>query len=336
MMAAVSRCNLLTPQQDASTRASSDSPAPAPAPECEGSPSAARAPVHANERWRFLKHHATGNWQDNNKPRPLVRVTSSSKRLTAVLIEALKGRQLTRANSSAQFTRTEDGKVQDRDALFVPSAYKDVMKVAAERDALLRDARRYSPISLVLALNKLPQTIFARLVHFPIIWILFGTYGSVAALTRLGYIDLGDVDNAEIEGSSSVLVTFVVVFFVTFCYNRYFMIYDTARAASSTLLDCCVAARTCLPTNERRTLFIYLNLMHCSAYVALTPVYTKANFMDTFVKEHRIDLPEDQMEAAFGQLDSADGSGASAYQLCCVWCMSVLRRAAARGLPRHG
>ena len=73
--------------------------------------------------------------------------------------------------------------------------------------------------------------------------------------------------------------------------NRYFMIYDTARSASSTILDVCVAARTELPLNDRRCLFVYLNLMHCSAYVALTPVYTKENFMDTFCQEHHIEVP---------------------------------------------
>ena len=50
----------------------------------------------------------------------------------------------------------------------------------------------------------------------------------------------------------------------------------------------CVAARACLDVNERRKLFKYLNLMHVSAYCALTPVYSRANFMDTFCKEHNI------------------------------------------------
>jgi len=126
----------------------------------------------------------------------------------------------------------------------------------------------------------------------------------------------------------------VVVFFVTFCYNRYFMIYDTARQVSSTILDVCVASRTFLPTEERRKLFIFLNLMHVSAYCALTPVYTKENFMDTFCKEHRIELPRDLHDAIFGKLDSG-GDGASAYQLCCVWAMGVLHDSLQRKLI-HG
>ena len=103
------------------------------------------------------------------------------------------------------------------------------MKVAHMRERLLADARRYSPISLVLNLQKLPQTIFSRLIFFPIVWILMLTYAAVAVLTRMGYIDIaayvGDSEEGlDHMGSASVLVTFVVVFFVTFCYNRYFMI----------------------------------------------------------------------------------------------------------------
>ena len=75
--------------------------------------------------------------------------------------------------------------------------------------------------------------------------------------------------------------------------------------------------------NRELTLFVYLNLMHCSAYCALTPVYTKENFMDVFIKEHMIELPPDEMAKAFGKLDDPSGEGASAYQLCAVWARAV-------------
>ena len=134
--------------------------------------------------------------------------------------------------SSAKFDRVNrNHSVSDRDALRIPRAYKDTMKVAGERERLLRDARRYSPISLVLAFWKIPQTVLVRLVRFPIVWILVGVYAALAALTRTGAIDLGLVDSNEIEGSASVLVTFVVVFFVTFCCARAHST-NTAQAAA--------------------------------------------------------------------------------------------------------
>ena len=268
----------------------------------------------------------------------------TGRRFSAVVRDAAtSAKSISRSRSRANFDTVKsvsNGQIRDRDALQIPRAYKDTMKVAHMRERLLADARRYSPISLVLNLQKLPQTIFSRLIFFPIVWILMLTYAAVAVLTRMGYIDIaayvGDSEEGlDHMGSASVLVTFVVVFFVTFCYNRYFMIYDTARNASSTILDAMVAGRTCLNQNERRTLFVYLNLMHCSAYCALTPVYTKENFMDVFIKEHMIELPPDEMAKAFGKLDDPSGEGASAYQLCAVWAMGVLHTALKRG-DLHG
>ena len=127
--------------------------------------------------------------------------TSRRFSLAAVTAEIKANRQM----SQVQFTRKEESSVNDRtaaalksfafslklshsyvrsasnlvttgDAVRVPRAYKDTMKMAATREKLLHDARRYSPISLVLKLNKLPQTVFARLVRFPIVWVLICNY----------------------------------------------------------------------------------------------------------------------------------------------------------------
>ena len=43
--------------------------------------------------------------------------------------------------------------------------------------------------------------------------------------------------------------------------------------------------------NERKKLFVYLNLMQVSAYCALSPVYSRENFMDAFCSEQVLQLP---------------------------------------------
>ena len=53
----------------------------------------------------------------------------------------------------------------------------------------------------------------ARLIRFPIVWILVVVYAAVALLTRFQVINMGLADYNEIEGSASVLVTFVVYLF---------------------------------------------------------------------------------------------------------------------------
>ena len=145
----------------------------------------------------------------------------TGRRFSAVVRDAAtSAKSISRSRSRANFDTVKsvsNGQIRDRDALQIPRAYKDTMKVAHMRERLLADARRYSPISLVLNLQKLPQTIFSRLIFFPIVWILMLTYAAVAVLTRMGYIDIaayvGDSEEGlDHMGSASVLVTFVVVF----------------------------------------------------------------------------------------------------------------------------
>lgn len=193
------------------------------------------------------------------KVTPAVRSSMVKRRTSMADVATLARGELSfkrsRQQSFANFTAVHESLARDRDTKRVPSTYKDTMKVAAERDALLDDARRYSPsaachrprtlsarpslvptpvalterlrvrdplraVSLVLALNKLPQTVFARLIWFPIFWILLATYAAIATLSRTGVIDLGEPIPSAFDGAS-VLVTFMVIFFVGYCYNRH-------------------------------------------------------------------------------------------------------------------
>ena len=267
--------------------------------------------------------------------RTMVRRKCSVSEAASRTAVVFREKSLSRAKSMARFDRSIAGTSFDRDTSYIPRTYRDTMKLADARDALLSDARRYSPISLVLNLCKLPQTVLARIIWFPIVWILLATYAIVATLTRLGHLTLGVAgeganENVNAYDGASVLVTFMVVFYVGYCYSRHFQIYEASRAASSAVLSVCVSARASLPAEERRQLFVYLNLMQVSAYCALTPVYNRANFMDDFCREHVLELPTPAHEAAFAKLDAPPDAcaptepGASAYQCAAVWAMTVL------------
>ena len=227
----------------------------------------AAAGVSGNEsgsKWRGLPSRI--KWDDSSIGVPAER---SASKFSDVVLSA-RG-QFKSQSSAAKFTATQAHLVHDRDTKRMPRTYKDTMKVADARDRLLSDARRYSPISLVLMLNKLPQTVIVRLACFPVVWILVVTYALVATLCRMGLVELGEPDPYMYNGGS-VLVTFMVVFYLGYCYNRHFMIYETARGCSSTILSICVAARAFHPQNERRKLFMYVHahLLHLAPFTSST------------------------------------------------------------------
>ena len=149
-----------------------------------------------------------------------------------------------------------------RDAGWVPSTYSELMRKNDEREALLDDARRYSPLTSVFHLQKLPQTVLWRMLCFPMTWTLFVVYLTVALLTRYGVLSLGSHMDLMTEAFSGadVLVTFMVVFYLGYCYTRHFEIYNMATAAKSTIVNLCGASRACLPITARRKLFMHLNL----------------------------------------------------------------------------
>ena len=81
------------------------------------------------------------------------------------------------------------------------------------RKALLGDARKLSPIDMVLRFDKFGQTVLSKLLWHPVAWLLIGTYTASAVCSRLGYLKYADLDNETFEGSG-VLITFMIVFYV--------------------------------------------------------------------------------------------------------------------------
>lgn len=106
--------------------------------------------------------------------------------------------------------------------------------------------------------------------------------------------------------------------------------YQIASQAKSSIISIVSAARVLLPAVACRQLFIHLNLMHVSAYCALTPVYTYRNFMTTFCKLHHIEYPEH--EKFFEDVDTAGGTH---YNTCCTWAQGVIHEAMMEGHCHH-
>ena len=216
----------------------------------------------------------------------------------------------------------------------VPKTYRDTMKINGVREAVLNDARRLSPISAVLHANKLKNSIVPRLFSYVIVWIVVGIYAGCATLARLrdrygeffGGDPFGDAGMREgaYEGAS-VLVTFMVVFYLGYCYSRYFEQYAALRDAMATIVNVMLTARVCLPTDYCKMTYMYLNLLHATAYVGMTPVFNSFNFLDRFITEH--DLADDEdVEHRLAMLD-IDHAGAYTFNVITGWTISLFHEA---------
>ncbi len=212
----------------------------------------------------------------------------------------------------------------------VPKTYSDTMKVNALRESLLDDARRLSPISAVMHATKLRSSIVPRLFAYPIVWLVVLIYMGCAALARSSRVFDVNVfgDAEERDGAfsgASVLVTFMVVFYLGYCYSRHFEQYAALRDAMSTLVDTMINCRVCLNAEDTKRAYCYLNLMHATAYVGMTPVLNHENFLDAFIQAHDL-APDRALQERLHSMD-IDHTGASSFNVCAAWLIQLFHEA---------
>ena len=241
----------------------------------------------------------------------------------------------------------------DLDTQTIPEGYQDTVAIDTQRKHLLQDARGHSPLSLCFRLDKLGRTVLPRVVAQPLVWLTFLTFGVVASLARTG-VHAPEFDSNVSLNQLGVLVTFVVVFYVGYCYNRHYSQYEGAMNIKNCIFDCLCIATAYLeqpppvpelteedfikrdgPVWERlpapavpledelplRRLWRYLNLAHVAGYCGLTPAFNKQNLFDDFAARHGL-LP---YEAERERLVAVNvDHGTAAYHECTVWAMRVL------------
>ena len=219
----------------------------------------------------------------------------------------------------------------------VPKTYDDTMKVNAKREAYLQDARRFSPISAVMYATKLRRSIIPRLFSYPIVWVIILMYMACATLARTRdlYIErFGDIfgpyelQDGAYEGAS-VLVTFMVVFYLGYCYNRYFEQYNALRFGMSLLIDLMINVRVSLNKADTELAYSYINLLHATAYIGMTPVLNSTNFLNRFIETHDLARNE-KIEERLSEMD-IDHDGANTFNTCAAWTIQLFQEALKRG-----
>jgi len=114
-----------------------------------------------------------------------------------------------------------------------------------------------------------------------------GTNGNngTAAATSTEHAFMRDYDNSALTGAS-VLISFLISFYLGYCYNRYYTIYSQCMSCRNHVMECCALARLYLYDSERVwAIWRYVNLAHVAAMVGLSPVYTVENLFSGFVRE---------------------------------------------------
>jgi len=76
------------------------------------------------------------------------------------------------------------------------------------------------------------------------------------------------------------LIIFLLVFYVTTCYNRYTAQYDIATAIGGRIFDTCTLARAYMSKAASWRLFRLVNAAHVTAYVGLNAAYDENNMFE--------------------------------------------------------
>ena len=165
--------------------------------------------------------------------------------------------------------------------------HDELREMDQRRKKLLALARDTSAIDTLLKLGQLGRTVLPRLAMKPLIYVFLVIFGVGAVLTKFGIMSETDVAEAEdIDDTGGTMVTFIIVFYVGYCYNRSNQQFDDVQLIMHSINDACLSARVSFgDPDEVHRLWRYLNLLHASAYCGLTDELSHANFFMPIVEK---------------------------------------------------
>lgn len=188
------------------------------------------------------------------------------------------------------------------------------------RKSLLRDARRLSPIEMVMRIDKFGQTALWPLATSPALWLVVGCFSATAVGARLGHLNFPDLVGGTFESGS--LITFMIVFYVGYCYNRYSSMFADLEIVMHSIIQCCFVARVAFKDQAALyDLWRFLNLLHVTAYCGVTATYSRRNLFDEFCAQHGL-LSDPTVRA---RLDAIDVESPLAWNTCLVWALEVVQ-----------
>jgi hypothetical protein len=168
--------------------------------------------------------------------------------------------------------------------------FEDLQLIDLRRKMLLALARALSPMMTAMRMELLPKTVLPRLMRRRLMYIVFVTWAITATCARLEITE-SDIEENMFDGAG-VMVTFMIVFYVGYCYSRYNTLFANVRVIMRGVVGCCAIARANFGDEaEVRTLMRYLNLLHVAAYTGLSPTYSVENFFNPMCASRRQAAP---------------------------------------------
>lgn len=206
--------------------------------------------------------------------------------------------------SRVKSNRLKREEVMDSDSHHIPITFADTERMDMKRRMLMLLTRKAGPLTIFFDVTHLRYTIVPPILGSYNFIVIAAAYTATCVTTRMGMWDVPDPDGdaAPVSDDATallgmeLLVTFTLVFYFGYCYNRFWEQYSLAMACKAAIIDAVMLARASrLPHTELVDLYRYLNLAQAAGYVALSQVYTRANLFDSFARLHNL-LPSSDLD----------------------------------------
>ena len=229
----------------------------------------------------------------------------------------------------------------DGDSKNIPVAYADTVTADDKRKHLLLLTRRADPLFAVFDVRHIGFTALPRVLFSLNFLIITVAYTSTAVLTRIGkwpFPDSEDTvdDDMRAFDGMELLVTFNLVFYFGYCYNRFWQQLELAMKCKNAISAVCSVARaSSLNSEDLQDLWKWLNLAHICGYVGLSAVYTRVNLLEGVAKRHNLLGRKSHELQRINDLDLDNSRTPVAYGEFLIWVLRIIDLGTQEGTVSH-
>merc|ERR1719433_1815583 len=126
-------------------------------------------------------------------------------------------------------------------------------------------------------------------------------------------------------GGLGLFVSFLVVFYVSQCFSRFYNQYFACTSCRGRIFDACCLIRTGLKDKEvQLRLWRYISLIHISGYCGLTPVFDRDNLFFPMCDKYGLLTPEEK-DVINEQFDVDNGGACNRGMV--IWALDEITKA---------
>ena len=209
-----------------------------------------------------------------------------------------------------------------------PETYEASHKFDDKRVRNVNLARSTSPLAMWWRVDKFLHTIIPRVFCYWCFWLVILVYVFFASVSRFSYhlVDFGDSEDRTAFDGAGRMITYMIVFYVGYCYSRFSEQYFLMTGTSRLIITCCNTARVALHKDSPDTMRFWrlLNLMNVCCYCGMNDAYNSANLRKDFCEKYKL-IESEEIGDRIDAIDP-DKMGERAMNECLVWAMCLLDR----------